>query len=84
MTVLGADLVDFEMNGNRQLPVWLDCEVKNEKLHIYGMPRPEHQGDFSIIANDYKGVHVWEMHITVLLGSAKSDEVESNAEYATS
>jgi hypothetical protein len=42
MTFFGVDLVNFEMNGNRQLPIWLECDTKNEKIHIYGTPRPEH------------------------------------------
>jgi hypothetical protein len=52
MTFLGLDLVNFEMNGNRQLPVWMDCDTKNEKIHIHGKPRPEHQGELAIIAMD--------------------------------
>ncbi len=73
MTFFGVDLVNFEMNGNRQLPIWLECDTKNEKIHIYGTPRPEHQGDFAIIVNKNEGVNVCEMHVSVLPRSTKGE-----------
>jgi len=40
--------INIKLIDNRKLPAWLNCEIDNEIIKIYGTPNEQNKGNYVI------------------------------------